>query len=99
LTGHIYTPLLVLFSPDVMDELSPAQQAALRKAGEAGSAASRDYAEASQRSDMSKLVAAGMTVIEDIDRRALREAAAAAIETLSAEFGTEALRRMRGLVA
>lgn len=99
LTGHIYTPLLVLFSPDVMDELSPAQQAALRKAGEAGSAASRDYAEASQRSDMSKLVAAGMTVIEDIDRRALREAAAAAIETLSAEFGAEALRRVRGLVA
>lgn len=97
LTGHVYTPSAIAVSADLMEELSPADQAAITSAGHPGAIASRALRGAAESKGLEALAAAGMTIVTDIDQAAMRAAAAKAKERLGAVFGADAVSRITTL--
>ncbi len=93
LTGHVYAPMLITMSNDVFDELSPADKAVIGKAAAVGVKAMRDFADNADKAGLAALKTAGMTVIEDVDRAAFKDAAAAAKARLTEVYGADVLKR------
>jgi tripartite ATP-independent transporter DctP family solute receptor len=74
-TGHIYSAAVFLASPDLLDDLTPEQQAALRRCAQQGKTASRSFAQNAERDGIGRLRAKGMTIVDDVDIAAFSAAA------------------------
>ncbi len=98
LTGHVYSPIAILFSKDVFEELSGSDRVLVRQAGRAASVATRDVNDEALKSGVDKLKAAGMTVVSDVDTNEFQKRIAAHAERLAQVIGTEAYARVRNLV-
>lgn len=98
LTAHIYAPVLFAFSNDVLEDMAPAEREIVAKAGTIGAKAMRDYSDNAEKEGVAKLRAAGMTIVEDVDRAAFQKAAEGAIEKLNQSFGADTVKRVRGFV-
>jgi len=94
LTGHIYDPGFILASGDLMSDMTPAQQQALRDCAALASAKMRDVAADAQDQGIKRLAAAGMTVVSDVDIEAFRTAAWPYLETLSTGPDQDLIRRL-----
>jgi tripartite ATP-independent transporter DctP family solute receptor len=99
LTGHIYTPSLFVMSTDMMDGMSPSDRALIVRAGAAGGSAMRAFSDAMDREGPARLRAAGMTIVENVDRAALKRGVEHVGDVLSRTFGSDAVKRMNGLAA
>lgn len=99
LTGHVYSPLAVVFSKDVFEEIKEGDRALVQGAGKAASQATRDFNDAALKSGLEKLKAAGMTIVTDVDVPAFQAAVAANAKKLSEVVGAESYARVKGLVA
>ncbi|GJD50726.1 Solute-binding protein [Methylobacterium crusticola] len=99
LTRHVYTPSLLALSADVAEEMAASDLELLRRAAKAGTAASQAYTENADRSGLASLRDGGMVIVEDVDHAGFQAAAAAATDALAASFGSESLRKIRGLVS
>lgn len=99
LTGHIYSGFTLAISADVMQELSPDHQAAVREAGRSAVQASRDHADASDAANLAKIRTTGMTVVTDVDREAFRRLASRIDQRLEPSYGKEEIARVRALTA
>lgn len=99
LTRHVYTPSLLTVSGDVFEELPQAQRDALVAAGPIAVAAMRARADKMETEALAQLRAAGMTIVEDIDRPAFQKAVADLDPQLSGVFGADNLKTLRGLVS
>jgi len=94
LTGHIYDPGLILASADLMADMTPVQQAALRVCAGMASTKMRAVAADAQEQGIQRLAAAGMTVVSDVDIAAFRVAARPYLETLIAGPDRDLIRRL-----
>lgn len=94
LTGHAYSASLIIASPDLLDDLSPAQRVALQSCAEAGQAASRATADAAQRDGVARLQAKGMIVVSDVDVAAFIEASKANLASMGQKFGAERMAKL-----
>lgn len=94
LTGHVYDPAPIIASPDLLEDLTPPQLAALRKCAAVGAAASREAAANAQRDGVGRLQAAGMKVITDIDLAAFTTAIKPFFTSLAATYGQERIDRL-----
>lgn len=95
ISGHVYDPALFIASPDVFDELSPADKASFIAAAKLGAAASRRFAAEAQRTGVAALQAAGMQVTNEIDRPRFAAAMAAAVPEFESRFGRAQIDRIR----
>ncbi len=99
LTGHIYSPFVVSFSSDVLEDMSPADRAIMKAAGPLAAKATIEFNENAVATGLGKLKAAGMTIVTDVDRPAFQRAMEAVGPRLAAVAGADAIARVRGLIA
>ncbi len=70
LTGHVYSPALIIFSPAFYNSLSQDEQAVLQAASLDAAKAMRKYVDDIEQSGITSLKEAGMIVTEDVDKQA-----------------------------
>jgi tripartite ATP-independent transporter DctP family solute receptor len=95
LTGHVYSPAVVLASPALFDGLTEEQQGWFREAARASAAATRAEVDRLEAEGVALMRENGMEVITEIDRAPFQELAAeAAWPVYTDQFGTELLERI-----
>lgn len=70
LTGHVYSPALVIFSPSFYNSLSSEEKNALKIASQEAAKAMRKFVDDVEQSGIASLKEAGMIVTEDVDKQA-----------------------------
>jgi tripartite ATP-independent transporter DctP family solute receptor len=95
LTGHVYSPALLIVSPALWNKLSDADKAAFREAGKAGSAAQRKKVNDDERDGIAQLRAAGMEVVTNVDGQAFRTAMTPVWSEFAKQYGAENIKRIQ----
>jgi tripartite ATP-independent transporter DctP family solute receptor len=95
LTGHVYSAAFFIVSSDLLEDLEPAQCAALAEAARFGADASRETASNGERNGIELLRNTGMTIVQDVDRRALAEAARPALDIIARRLGARRAAQIR----
>ena len=96
LSGHVYSPAVMLVSGAFWEGLSDADKQAFREGAEQAKQAMRDFVDQVEQSGVAQLKEEGMNVGElSADQRAaFREALAPAYEEYSQEYGAETLEQI-----
>ena len=95
LTGHVYSPGIILASPFLWDGLSEEERGWFLEAARAGVQATRDEVDRMEAAGVEMLRENGMTVITDIDRAPFAAVAAeAAYHIFTDRFGNELVERI-----
>jgi tripartite ATP-independent transporter DctP family solute receptor len=95
LTGHVYSPAVMICNPDMMRRLSPADREAFLQAARAAAAANRAKVSADEQTGVEELRRRGMTVVTEVDTAAFQRALAAAFAVYERELDGALLRRIR----
>ena len=95
MTGHVYSPAIVLASPFVIDGLSEEEQGWFYEAAAASAAATRARVEADEARGIELFREHGMDVITEVDKAPFQEAAAPAWESFIADNGDELIQRIQ----
>jgi len=95
MTGHVYSPAIVLASPFVIDGLSEEEREWFYEAGRASAAATRARVEADEARGIELFREHGMDVVTEVDKAPFQEAAAAAWESYTAQHGDELVKRIQ----
>ena len=95
LTGHVYSPAVFLVAPRLWQSLGDEDRALLRDSARAAAAAMRAAVDRQERDGLATLRAAGMTVIEGIDKTAFQAALAPAYAEYAKTFGQARIESIR----
>ena len=95
LTGHVYSPALLITSPRVMNKLSDADKKVFYEAAKHASAAQRKKVNDDEASGIAQLEKEGMSVVKRVDGPAFRNALREAYASYSKEFGADNIRRIQ----
>ena len=87
LTGHVYSPAVIILSPNVWNKLSDADKKVFLDAGKVASAAQRKKVNDDEANGIAILKKDGMQVTEKVDGDSFRKAAAPAYVQYAKEFG------------
>jgi len=96
LTGHTYSAACIVASPDLLEDLSPADRTVFTNAARAAAVRSREFVAAAELTGVGRLHDLGMTIIEDVDRASFIRAAAPAEAEAAQRFGAGRIARLRG---
>ena len=94
LTGHVYSPSVLILSPKLWNSLSDADKAAFREAARAGSAAQRKKVNDDEASGIDQLKSEGVAV-SSIDGAAFRTAMTPAFNEFAKKYGAENIKRIQ----
>lgn len=94
LTGHVYSPAVVIASPFVWDGLSDEEKGWFEEAAAASVEATRAEVARVEKEGVAQLQAAGMEVVTDIDKAAFQEAVSPAYNDYQDRFG-DVIERIR----
>ncbi|UYG09246.1 TRAP transporter substrate-binding protein [Halomonas sp. M4R1S46] len=95
LTGHVYSPAVVLGSPILLDGLSEEQRGWFEQAAQASAEATREEVSRLESEGVELLREKGMTVETDIDKAPFQEAVKPAYQIYTDQYGSEMLDRVR----
>jgi len=95
LTGHVYSPALLIASPALWNKLSDADKKAFTEAGKAGGAAQRRKVNEDERNGIDELRKAGMNVVTNVDGAAFRAAMTPVWAEFAKQFGADAIKRIQ----
>ncbi|MBY6028439.1 TRAP transporter substrate-binding protein [Halomonas sp. DP8Y7-1] len=95
LTGHVYSPAIMLASPILWDGLTDEQKGWFMEAAHAGAEATRAMVSRLETEGVEELKAKGMTVVEDIDKAQFQAAVEPSYSVYTDEYGSEMLDRIR----
>ncbi|SHF70318.1 tripartite ATP-independent transporter solute receptor, DctP family [Modicisalibacter ilicicola DSM 19980] len=95
LTGHVYSPAVVLGSPVLLDGLSEEQRGWFEQAADASAEATREEVSRLEKEGVEMLREKGMTVQTDLDKSPFQEAVKPAYEIYTDQYGDEMLERIR----
>ncbi|MCE9663144.1 TRAP transporter substrate-binding protein [Halomonas sp. M5N1S17] len=95
LTGHVYSPAIMLGSPIMFDGLSEEEQEWFREAARASAEATRGEVSRLEEEGVALLEENGMTVKTDIDIGPFQEAVQPAYEIFTSQHGSEMLERIQ----
>jgi tripartite ATP-independent transporter DctP family solute receptor len=95
LTGHVYSPALLIVSPALWNKLSDADKAAFREAGKAGAAAQRKKVNDDERDGIAQLRAGGMEVVTNVDGNAFRNAMTPVWSEFAKQYGADNIKRIQ----
>jgi len=95
LTGHVYSPAVLICNPGMMQRLSAADRTAFTEAARAAQRANREKVSADEASGVEELRRRGMTVVTQVDTAAFQAALASAFQQYERELDGALLRRIR----
>ena len=94
LTGHVYSPAVLILSPKLWNSLNDADKAAFREAGKAASAAQRKKVNDDEASGIDQLRKEGVTV-SNVDGAAFRAAMTPVWSEFAKKYGADNIRRIQ----
>ncbi|MGX0878092.1 tripartite ATP-independent transporter DctP family solute receptor [Roseovarius sp. MBR-154] len=98
LTGHVYSPAVVLASPILFDGLTEEQQGWFRQAAKASAAATRAEVNRLEEAGVEMLRENGMEVITDIDKAPFAKLAAeSSYSVYTDQYGSEMVDRIKAV--
>ncbi|MES2888839.1 MAG: TRAP transporter substrate-binding protein [Pseudomonadota bacterium] len=97
LTGHVYSPALILASSGLVGSLNPADKKALQDAAKVGAQAMRKRVNEVESSGVAELKAQGVNVITDVDKAKFQAALAPAYAEYAKKFGEANIQRIRDI--
>ena len=97
LTGHVYSPAVVLGSPILLDGLTDEQRGWFMEAAKASSAATRAEVNRLEETGVAVLIENGMEVITDIDKAPFAELAQPSYAIYTDEYGPELVARIQAV--
>jgi tripartite ATP-independent transporter DctP family solute receptor len=95
LTGHVYSPSLLLMSPKLWNSLSEADKTNFREAAKAGSAAQRKKVNDDESAGIAQLRSEGMEVVTSVDGQAFRNAMTPVWSEFAKKYGADNIRRIQ----
>ncbi|GAB4391642.1 MAG: TRAP transporter substrate-binding protein [Kiloniellaceae bacterium] len=95
LTGHVYSPAVVVMSKVHWDGLNAEQQGWFVEAGQAAAAAARATVSANEENGVKLLRDNGMQVVTDIDKAAFAAAVQPAYDEFAQQYGGELIEKIR----
>ena len=95
LTGHVYSPALLLMAPRTWTKLTEADKKVFTDAAKKAGAAQRKKVNDDENSGIAQLEKDGMTVVKTVDGTAFREALTPAYVSYSKEFGAENIKKIQ----
>jgi tripartite ATP-independent transporter DctP family solute receptor len=95
LTGHVYSPALLITSPRVMGKLSESDRQVFYSAAHSGAIAQRKKVNEDEKTGIEQLEKEGMTVVKKVDSQAFRNALIPAYVDYSKEFGADNIRKIQ----
>jgi tripartite ATP-independent transporter DctP family solute receptor len=95
LTGHVYSPAVILASPFVYDGLTDEQKGWFQQAADASAAATRAEVNRLEDAGVALLRENGMEVITDIDKAPFAALAEPAYAIYTDDYGTEMVDRIK----
>jgi tripartite ATP-independent transporter DctP family solute receptor len=95
LTGHVYSPAVLICNPGMMGRLSAADRTAFTEAAKAAQKANRDRVTADEQSGVEELRRRGMTVVTQVDPAAFQQAVAGGFADFERTLDQALLRRIR----
>ncbi|MCE2985760.1 MAG: TRAP transporter substrate-binding protein [Burkholderiales bacterium] len=94
LTGHVYSPALIMTSVQLFNGLSAADKKAFVDAARFGAAAMRKRVSDVEASGVAELRAQGVNVVENVDKAAFQAALAPAYKSYAVRFGQANIDRI-----
>ncbi len=95
LTGHVYSPALLITSPRVMNKLSDADKKVFYAAAKSATVAQRKKVNDDEASGVAQLEKEGMTVVRKVDGPAFRNSLRTVYAEYSKEFGADNIRKIQ----
>ncbi|WP_366655870.1 TRAP transporter substrate-binding protein [Fodinicurvata sp. EGI_FJ10296] len=95
LTGHVYSPAIVLMSPFSWDQLNDEQKGWFREAAKASAEATRERVLSEERDGVDQLRELGVEVVEEVDKAAFQEAVSPAYEVFADRFDQDLIERIQ----
>jgi tripartite ATP-independent transporter DctP family solute receptor len=97
LTGHVYSPAVLLLSPNIWNKLSDADKKAFTDAGQKAAAAQRKKVNDDESSGIAQLKKEGMQVVEKVNGESFRKAVAPAYANFAKEFGADKIAAIQSV--
>ena len=95
LTGHVYSPCIIVMNKAAFDKLSAADKTAFLDAAKVAAKANRDRVDQDDANGVKELRAQGMTVIEDVDKAKFVAQLAPVNAEFEKQFGKANLDKIR----
>ncbi len=95
LTGHVYSPALIITSPRLMNKLSDADKKAFYEAAKKATVAQRKKVNEDEANGIAQLEKEGMSVVKTVDGQGFRDALKPAYASYAKEFGADNIRRIQ----
>jgi TRAP-type transport system periplasmic protein len=95
LTGHVYSPALILMSKAQYDKLSAADQQAFLDAAKEGVKANRARIDDDERKAVADLKSKGMTIVETVDKAKFQAVLGPTFIEFGKKFGQENIDKIR----
>ncbi len=95
LTGHVYSPALLLLSPKTWNKLSDADKKVFTEAAKKAGVAQRKKVNDDENSGIAQLEKEGMKVTKVVDGNAFREALKPAFAGYAKEFGADNIKKIQ----
>jgi len=95
LTGHVYSPALLLTSPRLMNKLSEADKKVFYEAAKKATVAQRKKVNEDEANGIAQLEKEGMSVVRKVDGQAFRDALKPAFASYEKEFGADNIRKIQ----
>jgi tripartite ATP-independent transporter DctP family solute receptor len=97
LTGHVYSPAVIILSPKVWDKLSEADKKVFVEAAQKGAAAQRKKVNDDEANGIAQLKKDGMQVVENVNGESFRKAVAPAYAQFAKEFGADKIAAIQAV--
>ena len=94
LTGHVYSPTVILLAPKFWDSLSDAQKALFASGAREGATAMRKYVDDVEKTGVDELKAQGMQVTEISNKAPFQQALAPAYSQYATKYGKDLIDRI-----
>ena len=95
LTGHVYSPALLLITPRVWTKLNEADKKVFLDAAKVSAAAQRKKVDEDDATGVALLEKEGMQVVRNVDKKAFQEALKPAYAAYAKEFGAENIKKIQ----
>lgn len=95
LTGHVYSPAMLLISPEIWNKLAEADRSAFLEAAKLAVVANRKRVNDDENKGIATIKAAGVNVVEKVDIAPFQKAVTPAYAVYAKEFGAASIKQVQ----